>query len=193
MNIDDHLAKRVRDLRSSRSYSLEVLSELSGVSRSMISLIERGETSPTAAVLNRLADAFGITLASLFAEEAGSGPDPLSRRSDQKVWKDPASGYERRHVSPVGLGSPIELVEIVFPPGETVTFENSVNNAVTHQQVWVLMGRMRVTVDDKCWDLGEGDCLAMVLGQRIVFHNPTKQKARYAVVLRTGPRNPRKQ
>jgi len=185
MNIDDFLAKRVRALRKERGYALETLAELSGVSRSMISLIERAETSPTAAVLNKLADALGVTLASLFAEQAGSAPSPLSRFAEQRVWKDPASGYVRRHVSPDGFAAPIEVVDVRFPPGETVAFDTMVRNIETHQQVWVLDGEMTVTVDDAAFHLQKGDCLAMTLGRRIVFHNPTAKQARYAVVLTT--------
>lgn len=193
MDLDALIAMRVRELRKARGHSLDTLADLSRVSRSMISLIERGETSPTAAVLNRLANALGVTLASLFAEEAGTAPVPLSRLADQQVWKDPATGYERRHVSPSGYATPIELVEVAFPAGETVTFETIIRNVVTHQQVWVLEGEMIVTVDGDASHLRVGDCLAMVLGQRITFHNPTKKLARYAVVLTTTSNTSRKQ
>lgn len=188
MTIEDSIAKRVRNLRKDRGLALDALADLSGVSRSMISLIERGETSPTASVLNKLADALGVSLAALFSEQVGPAPaSPLSRLADQAVWTDPASGYVRRHVSPVGFATPVELVEVLFPAGESVTFENLVRNVVTHQQIWVLEGEMDVTVDDQTWRLRTGDCLAMILGQRIVFHNPTRKQARYAVVLTTGP------
>lgn len=185
MDLDALIAMRLRELRKRRGHSLDTLADLSGVSRSMISLIERRETSPTAAVLNKLAAALGVTLASLFAEESGTAPAPLSRLAEQQVWKDPATGYERRHVSPRGYASPIELVEVVFPAGETVTFEAIVRNVVTHQQVWVLDGEMIVTVDNDASHLRRGDCLAMVIGQRITFYNPTRKPARYAVVLTT--------
>lgn len=186
MDVDTHLAQRVRGLRSSRGYTLERLAELSGVSRSMISLIEREETSPTAAVLNKLADALGVTLASLFSEESRDVSElPLARLAEQQVWKDPASGYVRRHVSPSGYASPIELAEVTFPPGETVAFEHAVRNVVTHQQVWMLEGEMQITVGETAWHLRAGDCLAMVLGQRIAFNNPTRKPARYAVALTT--------
>ncbi|MDN0082538.1 XRE family transcriptional regulator [Crenobacter sp. SG2305] len=186
MNVDTLLAKRVRELRKSRGYALDKLAELSGVSRSMISLIEREETSPTAAVLNKLADALGVTLASLFSDESRSVSElPLARLSEQQVWKDPASGYVRRHVSPSGYASPIELVEVTFPPGKSVAFENVMRNVVTYQQVWMLEGEMEITVGEQTWHLQTGDCLAMELGQHIVFRNPTRNQARYAVALTT--------
>jgi len=70
MDIDNLIAKRIHNLRQKSGYTLSQIAELSGVSRSMISLIERGETSPTAAVLNKLADALGVSLASLFSIES---------------------------------------------------------------------------------------------------------------------------
>lgn len=192
MTIETHLANRVRELRKTRGYTLDGLAELSGVSRSMISLIEREATSPTAAVLNKLADALGITLASLFAQEAGSAVTelPLARFPDQQVWRDPASGYVRRQVSPGGYASPIELVEVSFPAGASVTFENVTRTVVTHQQVWILEGEMAITEGERTWHLQTGDCLAMVLDQHIVFRNPTHKPARYAVALTTNPRTP---
>ncbi|WP_233848936.1 helix-turn-helix domain-containing protein [Paraburkholderia sp. HD33-4] len=193
MNIDALIANRVRDLRKVRGYTLDELAESSGVSRSMISLIERQETSPTAAVLAKLADALNVTLATLFSDESGSAAaEPLARLSQQHVWKDPASGYVRRHVSPGGYASPIELVEVIFPPGKSVAFENVMRSLVTHQQVWMLEGEMEVTLGDRTWQLQTGDCLAMVLDQPLVFRNSSRKQARYAVALTTRPTNSRK-
>lgn len=186
MNVDQHLAKRIRELRQARGLTLEQLAELSGVSRSMISLIEREETSPTAAVLNKLADALSVSLAGLFADESRDVADtPLARLAQQPVWTDPGSGYVRRHVSPSGPASPVELVEVSFPPGQRVTFDSPTRNVVTHQLVWMLEGQMEVAVAGTAWRLQPGDCLAMVLGPQTIFRNPTRKPARYAVVLTT--------
>lgn len=184
MEIDAFLSKRIRELRKVRGQTLEQLAELSGVSRSMISLIERQETSPTAAVLNKLADAFGLSLPTLFAGAAQeTGPEPVSRRAAQAVWTDPASGYVRRHLSPAGVPSPIELVEVQFPAGETVGFDNPVRRGGIQQQLWVLAGEMVVRLDEASWHLATGDCMAMALAARITFHNPGLQAARYLLAL----------
>ena len=66
INIHQRIAEGVRTLRRDQGYSLAALSEKSGVSRSMISLIERGESSPTAVVLEKLAVALNRSLAELF-------------------------------------------------------------------------------------------------------------------------------
>src|ERR1041385_7499070 len=91
------IAARVRGERASRRWSLDELAERSQVSKAMISRIERGEVSPTAALLGRLSGAFGITLSALLADhEQHRGP---VSRAEQPVWRDPASGYVRRQVS----------------------------------------------------------------------------------------------
>src|SRR5712691_6081402 len=98
-DLNRRIAERVRDLRALRGLTLEALAERSGVSRSMISLIERGESSPTAVLLERLAFGLNVSLASLFASP-GPNPQPIARRADQQQWRDPSSGYVRRNVSP---------------------------------------------------------------------------------------------
>lgn len=184
--IDDRIAARVRQLRADGGLSLEALAEVSGVSRSMISLIERGESSPTAVVLEKLATGLGVSLASLFDQP--SAPSlPVSRRRDQVEWRDPASGYRRRNVSPQSFPSPIQIVEVAFPPGARVAYETGARTNTTHQQIWILQGRIDVRLGDELFELQAGDCLAMVLDQPITYHNPTTKPARYAVVIVATP------
>lgn len=187
MDIDTLLAARVRGLRKARGATLDQLAQRSGVSRSMISLIERGETSPTAAVLSKLASALDVPLAALFdAVPAETPPSPLARHAEQACWTDPGSGYQRRHLTPPGLGAPLELVEVTFPAGQSVTFDNATHlpaHLAPHQQLWLLEGRMTLTVGPQTWALAAGDCLAMVVNQPIVFANPGDRPARYALAL----------
>src|SRR3954452_13982588 len=117
-DLDQRIAARVRELRAARRLSLDALAARSGVSRSMISLIERGESSPTAVVLEKLAGGLGVMLASLFearADAARAPVGPLSRREDQPWCQDPSSGYRRRNVSPTGVPLPMQIVEVHFP------------------------------------------------------------------------------
>src|SRR5262249_48347892 len=102
-DVNRRIAGRVRELRAARGFSLDALAGASGVSRSMISLIERGESSPTAVVLEKLAAGLGVLLPALFEAPAAAGQTaggPLARRDEQPEWRDPASGYLRRNVSP---------------------------------------------------------------------------------------------
>lgn len=185
-DLNQRIAERVRELRATRGLSLEALAGKSGVSRSMISLIERGESSPTAVVLEKLAGGLGVMLASLFdtpTASARASSGPVARREDQPLWRDPASGYLRRNVSPPGVSQPMQIVEIRFPAGGRVAFETGGRDVRVHQQVWVLEGSIDVTVGDERHRLREGDCLAMQLDRPTMFHNPTRKPTRYAVVI----------
>jgi transcriptional regulator with XRE-family HTH domain len=181
-DINLRIAARVRQLRAERGLPLEALAGASGVSRSMISLVERGESSPTAVVLEKLATGLGVPLAALFDPPAAPA-DPLSRRKDQVEWRDPASGYVRRNLSPAGFASPIHLVEVLFPAGARVAYESAARPGLTHQQIWVLQGTLEITLGRARHTLDTGDCLAMVLDQPITFRNRTGKPARYVVVI----------
>ena len=183
--LNERIADRVRELRAARGLSLDALASKSGVSRSMISLIERGESSPTAVVLEKLAGGLGVMLAALFdAPAAPPGPNgPVARRDDQPQWRDPASGYVRRNVSPPGVPQPTQIVEVLFPPGGRVAFETGGRDVRVHQQVWVLQGAIDVTLGADKHSLREGDRLAMLLDRPTMFHNPTRKATRYAVVI----------
>lgn len=190
-DLNRRIGERVRGLRAGRGLSLDGLAGASGVSRSMISLVERGESSPTAVVLEKLAGGLGVTLASLFDPPPGPSPaGPVARRKDQPEWRDPASGYVRRNVSPPGVPQPVRVVEVHFPAGGRVAFDNHGRDARVYQQVWVLDGAINVTVGDECHRLRAGDCLAMTLDRPTLFHNPTRKPARYAVVIASEPPPP---
>jgi transcriptional regulator with XRE-family HTH domain len=183
MDITERIGKRLHDLRTTAGLSLDALAHKSGVSRSNISLIERGQSSPTAVVLDKLSSALGVSVASMFeAGPAPAAPSPLARVAEQPVWSDPASGYRRRNVSPPGV-SPLQLVDVIFPPGQRVAFETAERDADIHQLVWMIDGVMEIGHGSDHWQLNPGDCLAMRLDAPIRFHNPGAKPARYLVAL----------
>ncbi|WP_321808317.1 helix-turn-helix domain-containing protein [Burkholderia sp. BCC1993] len=182
--INERIARRVRELRTLRGYTLDALAARSGVSRSMISLIERASASPTAVVLDKLAAGLGVSLAGLFGGDRDDAPaQPLARRAQQAEWRDPASGYVRRNLSPHGWPSPIQLVEVDFPPGARVAYDSGGRESALHQQIWVVHGRVDVTCGDQLHELHEGDCLAMRVDQPLIFSNPSSHVARYVVAI----------
>jgi transcriptional regulator with XRE-family HTH domain len=148
----------------------------------MISLVERGESSPTAVVLQKIASGIGVPLAKLFDDPAEPAT-PLSRRTDRTTWRDPESGYVRRNISPASFPSPIRIVEVMLPAGTRVAYESAPGQSDMHQQVWVRQGRVEVSVGETIHHLAADDCLAMRLGKPIAFANRTRKPARYIVVI----------
>src|SRR6185295_9791629 len=179
------IAARLREEREGRGWSLGDLADRSGVSRAMISKVERGEASPTATLLGRLSGAFGLTLSALLARaEADGSGGRVARAGDQTIWTDPETGYVRRSISPPGADP--ELVLIELPPGASVAYPASAYAFLRGQCVWVLGGRVTLSEGDEETRLKSGDCLALDFSspRDRAFTNPSKsQQARYVVAL----------
>ncbi len=180
--LEQAIGDRVRSLRIEQNLTLDDLATRSGVSRAMISRIERGEVSPTAQLLAKLCSALSTTLSALFAFEVEQA-SPVARRADQRLWRDPESGYLRRSVSPEGVGSPVDIVEVEFPPGARVVFERQPADRGITQHLWLFSGRLELTMESGLCVLEAGDCLFMGLEQAHVFHNPHDEPAHYSVIL----------
>jgi transcriptional regulator with XRE-family HTH domain len=179
------LAARLRTEREARGWSIGDLAARSGVSRAMISKIERNEASPTAALLGRLSGAFGLTLSTLLArsESDASGEGRLMRSARQPRWTDPATGYVRRAVSPPGAVP--ELVQVELPPGARVDYPASAFTFLRGQCVWVLSGALDFIEGPTTHRLRRGDCLALGHAMACGFVNPSESAASLYLVALT--------
>jgi transcriptional regulator with XRE-family HTH domain len=176
----ERLASCIRREREARAWSLVQLAERSGVSKAMLSKIERGEASPTAALLGRISGALGLTLSALLAraEESGSG---LTKAEDQPVWQDPATDYRRRQVF-AAADMPLELTEVELPPGAAVTFPASAY-AFIRQVIWMLEGHLTFVEGSRIHELDPGDSLRLGPPSECTFKNGSERVCRYLVVV----------
>jgi transcriptional regulator with XRE-family HTH domain len=180
---DAEIGARLRAERVERGWSLAELAERSGVSRAMINKVERGQSSPTAALLGRLSGAFGLTLSTLLARaERGCG-GRLVRAAEQPLWQDPASGYVRRQVSPVhGSDIRLDLVHVVLPPGASITFP-AASYAFMRQVILVLGGHLTFVEGDVVHELDVEDSLELGAAADCTFRNATDAVCTYLVAV----------
>ncbi|MBV9819017.1 MAG: helix-turn-helix transcriptional regulator [Solirubrobacterales bacterium] len=178
-SLDGPLARTVRGARMARGLSTAQLAGRSGVSRAMISRIERAEAQPTAALLGRLSGALGMTLSELIAEAEGDGRR-LVRAREQSVWTDPETGYARRAVSPPGAF--VQLVDVRLPPGARVAFPAEAYTFL-EQLIWVLRGRLHFHHGEDEHELAPGDCLQLGPPAPCTYHNRTARPCRYLVAV----------
>jgi transcriptional regulator with XRE-family HTH domain len=122
--IDQHIAQRLKTLRSQGNLTLQDLASRSGVSRAMISKIERAEASATAALLHKLCTALNTSLSDLLVP-APSQANPVMRRAQRMRWQDPATGFVREIVTPRVTTSKVEVVEVSLPPKTVVHYQNN--------------------------------------------------------------------
>lgn len=184
-NLNQRIGARIRLERESRGWSLSYLTERAGVSRGMIHKIERGESSPTAALLARLSGAFGISMSTLIAR-AEMQEGKLLRFADQPTWHDPQTNYLRRHVSPRS-DMPIDLVQIELPAGSDIPMPASAY-ALARQLIWLTKGELVFIEGETRHEMRAGDCLELGPPNDCRFINETQDTCTYLVVrLNTSP------
>jgi len=180
VDVSAHLAGRISRERATRKWSLAELADRSGVSRAMLSKIEREEVSPTATVLMRVASALDLTLAELLTAPAEADAR-LLRAGGQPVWIDPATGYRRRQVY-LSASLPMELVEVDLPAGAAVAAPAS-SYALIRQIVWLIEGRLTIVEGDGRTALQAGDRLEFGPPSDCAFVNESVAACRYLVAV----------
>jgi transcriptional regulator with XRE-family HTH domain len=178
--VEAQIAARVKAERENRGWSLAELADKSGVSKAMLSKIERQDVSPTAVILVRIATAFGRSLAELVS--VPSSPERLVRRKDQPEWRDPATNYLRRQIF-LAPDTPMELVEVFLPRGAKVAFPASSYAHISKQVIWLLSGRLEVGEGEQTYVLEEGDRLEFGPPADRHLRNPGTKTCHYVVAV----------
>ncbi|MET8361584.1 XRE family transcriptional regulator [Micromonospora sp. NPDC005171] len=177
------LGARLRAQRRARGLALERLAELSGVSRSMVSDVERGAKTPTVLVLDRLATALGTSIARLLDEPARDAVTVLPG-ARQRVVRDP-SGWERRILSPVLPGVEFEFMRATIGPGVDAG-EFSPHPPGSREYVAVESGWLRLTIDGGVHLLDAGDSAYFPGDCRHGFANDAASDCVYYLVMELG-------
>jgi transcriptional regulator with XRE-family HTH domain len=180
-SLDLRIARRLALLRAQRGWSLEALAARTGISRASLSRLERGELSATAAMLGALCAQYRWTLSRLMAE-AESGPSSVVRAREQVIWKDPASGYVRRIISPPHPHLKGELVEVSLPPGASVAYDAAPVPGLEHH-LWMLEGSVNIEIEGTPFRVKKGDCVRYMLAGSSRFECRSTRPARYLVAL----------
>jgi transcriptional regulator with XRE-family HTH domain len=176
------LGLRLQALRQGAGLTLDDLAQRTGISRATLSRIERGETSPTAQILGRLAAVYNRPTSRLIAD-AETVPARHVPAAAQIVWTDPATGFRRRMVSPPAPGNTAEMLDCEIPAGRTVAYDAAPVVGL-EQHLYMQGGRLDLTEDDTTHALHPGDSLRFHLtGGPTRFHAPGPEPARYILVL----------
>jgi transcriptional regulator with XRE-family HTH domain len=140
--ITRHLGGRVKQLRGERGWSLEALATASGVSRSMLSQIEREQANPTLAVTLRIAQAFGMSLGDLLEMPGATSSVSVIRAEDHAFHYRSDKFCRIRTLSPLNLEKDVEFYEVQLQPGGAL--RSSPHFEGTREFLTVQKGQVRV-------------------------------------------------
>ncbi len=153
--LQEHLCQRLRQLRAQRGWSLDALARSSGVSRSMLSQIERGRANPTLAVAFRVARAFGMSLGELVETPGLTAQIAVIRAADRAYHYRSDRDCTIRTLSPLSLEKDVEFYEVRLQEGGAL--RSAPHYQGTREFLTVVKGRVRVTSAADEDDLGAGD------------------------------------
>lgn len=174
------LGARVRATRRGRGLSLEAVAGRAGVSRSMLSAVERGGKVPTVLVLDRIATALDTSIARLLGEERVARVLVL-RQAAQDVVRDP-SGWERRILSPVLPGVEFELMRTTIAPGvDAGVFAPHARGS--REYLAVERGALQLAIDGTPYTLHAGDSAYYAGDCHHQFANPGREPCVYYLAM----------
>lgn len=149
------VCRRVGELRQKRGWTLEEMSAACGVSRSMLSEIERGRANPTLAVAYRIAQAFGMSLGELVDAPAATPRVEVIRADDRNYHYHSDRSCSIRTLSPLHLEKSVEYYEVVLRPGGSL--RSLPHFAGARELLTVQQGTVRVTSGGDAAELRRGD------------------------------------
>jgi transcriptional regulator with XRE-family HTH domain len=183
----DTLAGRMKEMREGRRWSLREAAERTGVSKSMLSKIERGTASPTATVLGRLAEGFEMSISQFVGGEVRRDDVVLLPREDQPIFRVPTTGFERRSLSPVTHnGGTVDFCINALPPGQSSgTFPP--HHAGVEETLVVASGHLRLHLGDTVYELCAGDSVFYRAHVSHRFDNPSDQEPSIFYIVINNP------
>lgn len=180
------LGPRLHAIRKTRGLTLDELSERSGISKSMLSQIERGQANPTFGTLWNITQSLGLELSELIEAEARRPAAAIERLAGNLT---PTIGSkdgrcQLRILSPAGTAGQMEWYELAIEPGGALESEPHGAGAMEH--LTCLAGRLTVRSAEAAQDLSPGDTARYRGDVPHAIVNPGKQPARALLVVLSG-------
>ena len=183
------LGTRVRALREAGGLSLRDLAERSGVSAPMLSQVERGETSPTVAVAERIAGGLELSLSQLLRLDEG-GAVTVVRAGERRKGPAATKGHRYELLTPPlpGLRAEVSRHDLASGARTGGAGDPPMHEPGSRETAVVERGTVVLVCDGERHDLGEGDCVTFDADLPHHFENPGPGEATLLAVVSAGLR-----
>jgi XRE family transcriptional regulator, regulator of sulfur utilization len=181
------VGQRIRALREHMELSLRDLAERSGVSAPMLSQVERGETSPTLAVAEKIASGLELTLSQLLRLDEDSHV-VVTRRNQRRRRR--RGGHLVEELSPPLPGQRADVSAHTLKPGAVTggPGDPPLHEPGSRETAVVLEGTVDLFVDGRRYELGAGDSVTFDADLPHHFANNGEGASRLLAVVAAGLR-----
>ena len=178
------VGEQIQRLRMDRKMTLDDLSRAAGVSKSMLSEIERDKANPTIAVAWRLTNALGVSLDQLFAAQKTPETVVVAGPHDIPTLDGREAKYQLRVWGPIELAGKFEWYELTLQAGGALV--SNAHEPGTREHLTVLQGSIEVEVNGVAKRLKAADTARYVADVPHAVRNAGKSEARALLVVIHG-------
>ena len=178
---------RIRSLRDAMDLSLRDLADRSGVSAPMLSQVERGETSPTLALAERIAEGLELTLSQLLRLDEGDGVSVV-RADERRRGGGRDHRYEVLTPPLPGLRAEVSLHSLAAGASTAGPDAPPMHEAGSRETAVVERGPVRFICGGSSHDLDAGDCVTFDADLPHHFENPGEEEAVLLAIVSAGLR-----
>ena len=183
-SINEIISKNLKILRKQKKLSLDSVSELTGVSKSMLGQIERGESSPTISTLWKIATGLHISFNSLM--EKPEEEATVIRNLDINPLLSESAGFKLYPVFPLADGRSFEILYIEIEPG--VSSNSLPHEPGTEEFVIVYSGELEITLEyENTYSVSSGCSIHYKADQNHEYRNPSSETAKLCMVINYRP------
>ena len=176
-----NFSEKIKEIRQEKKISLQELADLSGVSKSMISKIEREEKNPTLQVAAQIAEALGTTLSALL-DEPKNQDVAIIKKDDRIIYHDELTGFQRILLSPQFESKGIEFIKNIIPKGAESPIFPPHRNGVK-EYITVSKGELEVLIGDQRFKLETGDSIFLQVNNTHQFKNVGYTECHYYLII----------
>jgi transcriptional regulator with XRE-family HTH domain len=181
-NAPPEVGATLQRLRLARGLTLEDLSRIAGVSKSMLSQIEREKANPTIAITWRLANALGVGISELLASETREVETiRVMEAHETPTLPGNHAGYSLRILGPMELAGKYEWYELTLAPGGELA--SQAHDPGTSEHVTVLNGTLEVEVAGSTRKVKSGGSARYPADQDHALRNAGKTEAKALLVV----------
>jgi transcriptional regulator with XRE-family HTH domain len=178
-NLNKLIGENLKRLRSETGLSLDAVAKLSGVSKSMLGQIERGEVNPTISTVWRIANGLKVSFTSLVSRARPESE--VVRRADLEPLVESDGRVRNYPVFPFDAERGFETYAVEIDPAGYL--QADAHPGGTEEFITLLTGEMTVRVGDDEHTLGAGDSIRFRADVPHAYHNPGRDVARTVMVI----------
>lgn len=177
--IEKNISQNLKRIRKSKNMSLDMLAELTGVSKSMLGQIERGESNPTVTTIAKIVDGLKMSFEELIYQK--EIPFYVMKPEECEIYKEKENSYTVKTILPYDKKRRFELYEAVVE-GEC-SYSSPPHGEANWEYITVKEGTLCVKTEEETILIAEGNTACFLADCNHTYYNKEKVPAKYQIIL----------